>query len=436
MDNESNYTYITLDGYVGDNKYKYVYFFILFTVYILILCSNSTVVCLIWIHKSLHEPMYIFIAALLFNSVLLSTTVYPKLLNDVLSEKQIISYSACLLQFFMFYSVGSAEFVLLALMSYDRYVSICKPLQYPTIMTKTRVSILLVLTWFVSACHIAVPAILCAESKLCNFTMKGIFCNNAIYELLCVHSRVITIYGVIALLDLAVLPVLFIIYTYAKILMIAYKNCGEVRKKVAETCLPHLLVLISFSCLSVYDISVARVESNLSKTARLLMTLQVILYHPLLNPLIYGLKMKDIYKHLNLLLSQATVPICLKSATILPVPKQRHSEDPAPLIIRGEEVERVSCLKFLGSYITEELTWSSNYSSLLKEAQQLLLTNLVKYSSMYRDTEIPLHHLELPTYSKIPWRTLGPVSAGPLTICLPCYPMEPPDSETVFIPEP
>ncbi|KAK2840436.1 hypothetical protein Q5P01_014176 [Channa striata] len=299
MDNEQNVTYIVLDGYVEDDKYKYAYFVILFTVYILIICSNSTIVYLICIHKNLHEPMYIFIAALLINSVLFSATIYPKLLNDVLSKRQVISYSACLLQFFVIYFLASSEFLLLSAMAYDRYVSICKPLQYPTIMTKTRVSVLLILTWFVSASHSAVPAILSAETELCNFTMKGIFCNNAIYELLCVHSKVITIYGVVALIDLAVLPVLFIVYTYAKILVIAYRSSREVRKKAAETCLPHLLVLISFSCLCAYDISIARVESNLSKTVRLIMTLQTVLYHPLFNPLIYGLKMKEITKHLK-----------------------------------------------------------------------------------------------------------------------------------------
>ncbi|XP_067372622.1 olfactory receptor 11A1-like [Channa argus] len=307
MDNEPNVTYIVLDGYVEDDKYKYVYFVILLAVYILIICCNSTIVYLICIHKNLHEPMYIFIAALLINSILFSTTIYPKLLNDVLSEKQIISYSACLLQFFIIYFLASSEFLLLAAMSYDRYVSICKPLQYPTIMRKTRVSILLFLTWFVSACHSAVPAILSAETDLCNFTMKGIFCNNAIYELLCVHSRVISIYGVVALLDLAVLPVLFIVFTYTKILLIAYRSSREVRKKAAETCLPHLIVLISFCCLCAYDISIARVESNLSKTVRLLMTLQTILYHPLFNPLIYGLKMKEISKHLKRLFCPAQI---------------------------------------------------------------------------------------------------------------------------------
>ncbi|XP_026231524.1 olfactory receptor 11A1-like [Anabas testudineus] len=299
MDDELNVTYITLNGYVDVQRFRYLYFLIMFTIYILIISFNVTIMCLIWIHKNLHEPMYIFIAALLLNSVLFSTTMYPKLLTDFLSEKQIISYSACLFQYFLYYTFSVSEFLLLAVMAFDRYVSICKPLQYPTIMKKTRVSSLLVLTWFVSACHVVIPAIVSAKTKLCHFTIKGIYCNNVIYELQCVESRVVTLYGVVALVDIVVLPVLFILFTYTKILLIAYRRGREVRKKTAETCLPHLLVLISFFSLSVYDISIARVESNLSSTARFIMTLQIVLYHPLFNPLIYGLKMKEIYKHLK-----------------------------------------------------------------------------------------------------------------------------------------
>ncbi|XP_040913356.1 olfactory receptor 11A1-like [Toxotes jaculatrix] len=307
MDDEVNVTYISLNGYVEVNKYRYVYFLIIFTVYILIICSNSTIVYLIVIHGNLHEPMYIFIAALLLNCVLYSTNIYLKLLTDFLSEKQIISYSACVFQFFVFYSLAGSEFLLLSAMAYDRYVSICKPLQYPTIMRKITVSILLLLAWIVPALHVAVPAIASAEAKLCNFTLNGIFCNNSIYQLQCVRSRFITIYGVVCLLDLAILPMFFIIFTYTKIFIISYRSCREVRKKAAETCLPRLLVLISFSLLSVYDISIARVESNVPKTVHLIMTLQIILYHPLFNPLIYGLKMKEISKHLRRLLCSAKI---------------------------------------------------------------------------------------------------------------------------------
>ncbi|XP_020491098.1 olfactory receptor 4N2-like [Labrus bergylta] len=313
MDDKFNVTYITFNGYVEVQNYRYLYFFIMITVYFLIIFYNSTIVYLIWKHKNLHEPMYIFIAALLINSVILSSAVYPKYLIDFLSDRQIISYSACLFQFFTFYAIGSSEFLLLSVMAYDRYVSICNPLQYPSIMRKNTVCIFLLLAWLVPACHIAIPAILSAKSKLCSFTLKAIFCNNTIYRLQCVSSRVITIYGVVTLVDLAVLPLLFIIFTYAKILFITYRSCKEVKKKAAETCLPHLLVLISYSCLCAYDISIARVESNFPKTARFIMMLQTVFYNPLLNPLIYGLKMKEISKHLKKLFLPAKTPLFMNT---------------------------------------------------------------------------------------------------------------------------
>uniref|UniRef100_A0AAQ5XB38 Olfactory receptor n=2 Tax=Amphiprion ocellaris TaxID=80972 RepID=A0AAQ5XB38_AMPOC len=305
MDDDLNVTHIKLGGFVEMDKYRYLYFLTLFAVYILIICSNSTIVFLICIHKNLHGPMYVFIAALLLNCVLYSTVVYPKLLTDFLSKEQIISYPACLFQFFAFYSLGGSEFLLLSAMAYDRYVSICKPLQYPTIMTKNAVTAFLVLCWIVPASHVAVQTILSAKAKLCDLNLNSVFCNNAIYRLQCVESRIIRIFGVVCLLDLVILPLLFIVFTYVRILVISYRSCKEVRKKAAETCLPHLLVLISFSFLTVYDVSVARVDTDFPKTARLIMTLQIVLYHPLFNPFIYGLKMKEIFQRLKILLCKA-----------------------------------------------------------------------------------------------------------------------------------
>ncbi|XP_040918903.1 olfactory receptor 6N2-like [Toxotes jaculatrix] len=304
MDDEFNVTYITLGGLVEVDRYKYLYFLIVFTAYILIICFNGTIVSLIWIHRNLHEPMYIFIAALLLNSVVFSSAMYPKLLIDLLSEKQIISYSACLLQFFLYYSLSASEFLLLAAMAYDRYVSICKPLQYPTIMNKTTVSIFLALAWIVPACETAAAVILSSDVKLCNLILDGITCNNSLYNLHCVSSRARTIFGVVAVIITALFPLLFILFTYTRILVISYQSCKNVRKKAAQTCLPHLMVLISFFCLCTYDIIIVRLGSDFPKTARLIMTLQAILYHPLFNPIIYGLKMKEISKHLKRLFCQ------------------------------------------------------------------------------------------------------------------------------------
>uniref|UniRef100_A0A7N8Y706 Olfactory receptor n=1 Tax=Mastacembelus armatus TaxID=205130 RepID=A0A7N8Y706_9TELE len=292
MDQKLNITYITLDGYVELNKYRFVYFVIMFTAYILIICFNSTIVCLIVIHKNLHEPMYIFIAAF--------TIFYPKILTDVLSVKQIISYHACLFQFQLGYSLGGSEFLLLAAMSYDRYVSICKPLQYPTIMTKTNICILLVVAWILPAGQFAVPIGLSADVELCEFSLKHIYCNTAVFKLQCEQSRVLNIYIMIAYVNLLIVPVLFVLFTYIRIFIITYRSGREVRRKAAQTCLPHLIVLINFSCLASFDVLLGHVaQTDFSKILFLIMSLQGLLYHPLFNPIIYGLKMKEIYKHLR-----------------------------------------------------------------------------------------------------------------------------------------
>ncbi|KAK2840409.1 hypothetical protein Q5P01_014149 [Channa striata] len=301
---EVNVTYLILGGHVDIQQYRLLYFMVFLVVYILIICSNSTIMYLIWKHPNLHEPMYIFIAGLLLNSVFLSTNIYPKLLIDILSDEQIISHHACIAQFFMFYTLGCSEFLLLAAMAYDRYVSICKPLQYPSIMTKKAVSIFLALAWLVPACHHVGIATLTSYQKLCSFTLKAIFCNNTIFKLFCVTSRTLTIFGVFYLLNVAMFPVIFIIFTYIRILIICYRSSTEVRKKAAQTCLPHLLVLTNYFVLITYDVITVRLDSDFPKIVRLVMTLQLVLYNPLFNPILYGLKMKDIYKHLKRLFCQ------------------------------------------------------------------------------------------------------------------------------------
>ncbi|XP_061698190.1 olfactory receptor 6N2-like [Syngnathoides biaculeatus] len=286
----------------NSQEYRYVYFVLLFTLYVLILCSNCAIIWVIWIHRSLHEPMYVFIAALSLNSILFSTAIYPKLFVDVLSHQQTVYPSACMLQYFVFYTLAAADFYLLSAMAYDRYVSICKPLQYATRMDTTSVAVFLALAWFVPTCHVLVPTVVSIKQNMCHSTLVGIFCNNSIQKLFCVIPRFLTVWGLFALTNLTLLPVLFIAFTYIKILTVAYRSCGEVRKKAADTCLPHLMVLISFSCLCAFDVIIARLEGELSKSLRLMMSLQIIMYNPLFNPIIYGVKMKEIWKHIKRLL--------------------------------------------------------------------------------------------------------------------------------------
>ncbi|KAM8854762.1 olfactory receptor 11A1-like [Spinachia spinachia] len=298
MDYRSNVTYITFGGHVEVQRYRYLYFVFMFTVYMLIISSNVTIVSIIMIHKNLHEPMYIFIAALLINSVLFSTAIYPKLLIDFLSVKQIISYPACLFQWFSYYWLAATDFFLLSFMAYDRYVSICNPLKYTTIMQKTTVNIFLFSAWILPACLFSVLMFLSAKKAICKLHLKGILCNSTVQTLYCVRSTLLNIYGLTVFVTALLLPVLFILFTYTRILVVSYR-CRGVRRRAAQTCLPHLLVLINFSCLAAYDVLLARLEPESSKIVRLIMALQVVIYHPLFNPIIYGLKMTRIYDHLK-----------------------------------------------------------------------------------------------------------------------------------------
>ncbi|XP_078480545.1 LOW QUALITY PROTEIN: olfactory receptor 11A1-like [Lampetra planeri] len=299
MDATFNVTYITVGGHVEMGKYRYLYFVFMLLVYVLILVSNCTIICLIWIHRNLHEPMYIFIAALSVNSVLFSTDIYPKFLIDILSETRIISYSACLFQFFLFYSSVGADFSLLTAMAYDRYVSICKPLQYQTIMGKITVIVLLFLSWFLPVCLISPVILLRLNKKLCSFNLNDLFCTNFIDNLLCDIPQVLLVYIIIPLVTVILLPILFIFFSYTKILIVTFHSQGVVRRKAAETCLPHLLVLISISFVFVFHLVLPQVEKNISRPVHYTMSVQMIMCNPLLNPFIYGLKMKEISKHLK-----------------------------------------------------------------------------------------------------------------------------------------
>ncbi|CAM9320219.1 unnamed protein product [Lampetra planeri] len=299
MDATFNVTYITVGGHVEMGKYRYLYFVFMLLVYVLILVSNCTIICLIWIHRNLHEPMYIFIAALSVNSVLFSTAFYPKYLIDILSERQIISYSACLFQYFLYYSLGCSDFYLLSCMAYDRYVSICKPLQYQTIMGKITVCFMLFFSWLLPAFQVGLSVGLRMNNKLCSFTLKGILCNNLVNMLECVSSVGLSVYGLFMWISMAILPAAFILFTYTKIFIVTHRSHGAVRRKAAETCLPHLLVLLCFSCLCAFDIMLPRVSNDFSNTLQYIMSVQVLLYSPLFNPIIYGLKMKEISKHLK-----------------------------------------------------------------------------------------------------------------------------------------
>uniref|UniRef100_A0A8C6S9Y5 G-protein coupled receptors family 1 profile domain-containing protein n=1 Tax=Neogobius melanostomus TaxID=47308 RepID=A0A8C6S9Y5_9GOBI len=237
-----------------------LYFVIFFSAFVVIICSNSTIVWLIWIHKNLHEPMYFS-----------SSAIYPKILLDILSEKQVVTYSTCLFQWYIFYAIAGAEFWLLMFMALDRYLAICKPLQYPTIMTKYRVNVLLTVAWTVQGFQCIITVSAASQRKVCHFISRGIICNSTTHKLYCFPSALLNSWGSFTLVNSVFVPVIFNCFTYINIFIITNRRGLEVRKKAMSTCLPHLVVLFIFFFLGTFDVLLARFEGEFPKLGRFIM---------------------------------------------------------------------------------------------------------------------------------------------------------------------
>uniref|UniRef100_A0A4W4FJ17 Olfactory receptor n=1 Tax=Electrophorus electricus TaxID=8005 RepID=A0A4W4FJ17_ELEEL len=301
MDYSTNVTYLTLAGHVELEKHRYVYFIITLIVYLLIICFNAVVIYVIYINKSLHEPMYIFIAALLLNSLCGTTAFYPKLLNDFLSERQVISYQVCTFQAFLIYTFATSEFTLLSAMAYDRFVSICKPLQYATLIKMSTVRKILFISWFLPSCENSVGLILTYQLKLCQFKLNRIYCDNySIVKLSCEDTLVNNVYGLFVLIIAVVPPVVFIIYSYIRILVVCIGSSKDFRRKALQTCLPHLFIFINFSMNSCFEVINNRLQSSIPLIISVILSVDYLVIPPLFNPIIYGLKLREILNKIKM----------------------------------------------------------------------------------------------------------------------------------------
>ncbi|XP_053469450.1 olfactory receptor 10J4-like [Ictalurus furcatus] len=295
-----NVTYLTLEGHVELDKYRYVYFVMVLTLYLLIISCNGLVIFVIFTNKCLHEPMYIFIAALLCNALYGSTALYPKLLVDFLSEIQIVSYEACIFQSFFIYTYAISEFTLLSAMAYDRYVSICKPLQYATIIKMSTVKRLLFCCWCLPCCENSIALTLTFQVKLCRFKLNRIYCNNSsVVKLSCGDISVRNSYALFIFVIAVFPPVIFVIYSYIRILHVCLRSSNDFRRKALQTCFPHIFIFISYTVTSCFEVINNRLESNqIPHIFTMIMSVENLVIPPLLNPIIYGLKMQKIFNYI------------------------------------------------------------------------------------------------------------------------------------------
>ncbi|XP_039635632.1 olfactory receptor 2A14-like [Perca fluviatilis] len=297
MINFTQVSYFTFGAYFNIGLFKYLFFLIIMCFYALIVCANLLLIVVICKNRSLHEPMYLFLCSLFVNELYGSTGLFPFLLVQILSDIHTVSVPFCFLQIFCVYTYGCVEFSNLAIMSYDRYLAICYPLQYNTRMTYNKVAVLIALTWLFPFFAIAVPMSLSSSLQLCGNIINTVYCDNySIVKLACSDTAVNNIYGLInTCLVVFVALIILILYSYMRILKVCFSGSKQTRQKAVSTCTPHLLSLLNFSFGSFFEVVQGRFNMNsLPIMLRIFLSLYWLTCQPLFNPVMYGLKISKI----------------------------------------------------------------------------------------------------------------------------------------------
>ncbi|XP_072479244.1 olfactory receptor 11G2-like [Notamacropus eugenii] len=284
-------------GFPCSRDFQILLFILFFIIYIMILIGNGSIICAVRWDKRLHNPMYILLANFSFLEIWYVTSTVPNMLVNFLSKTKMISFSACFLQFYFFFSLGGTECFFLAIMAFDRYLAICRPLHYPTIMTGHLCICLVVSCWVVGFLWYPVPIILISQLSFCGSKVIDHFlCDSGpLLALTCTKAPLIEFSCTILTALILFGPFLYIMGTYALVLRAVLRVPSGARwHKALSTCGSHFTV-VSLFCGSVMVMYVMPTSSHDAGTQKAV-TLFYSVVTPLLNPFIYSLRnneMKD-----------------------------------------------------------------------------------------------------------------------------------------------
>ncbi|XP_068173976.1 olfactory receptor 51G2-like [Antennarius striatus] len=294
--NSSVVSYFILGAYLDIGNIRYLYFLITILLYMVILLVNTSLIVLISMNRSLHEPMYVLLCSLFVNELYGSTSLFPFLLTQILSDVHTVSVSFCFLQIFIIYSYANIEFCTLAIMSYDRYFAICNPLQYNTHMTLKTVFLSIALIRLYSFVKIIITLSLNIRLPFCGNVLNNFYCHNyLIVKLACSDTKVNNINGLFGIVITVFVPLLPILFSYIKILQVCFSGSNQTRQKAVSTCTPHLASLMNFSFGCCFEILQTRFDmTHVPRVLRIILSLYFLIMQPLMNPFMYGLQMSKI----------------------------------------------------------------------------------------------------------------------------------------------
>ncbi|XP_007527799.2 olfactory receptor 2D3-like [Erinaceus europaeus] len=294
-ENQSSVTEFVFLGLSQDPQTQVLLFCLFLTIYLLTLLGNLLIIMLIHTDPRLHTPMYFFLRNLSFADLCFSTTTTPQLLVHFLVKRKAISFAGCSTQMFVSLLLGGTECALLAVMSYDRYVAVCKPLHYSTIMTHW-VCVQLALGSWASGAFVS----LVDTTFTLRLPYRG---NNVINHFFCeppallklasadTYSTEMTIFAMGVVILLA--PVSLILVSYWNIIStVMQMQSGEGRLKVFSTCGSHLVVVVLFYGSAIF--AYMRPNSKVMNEGDKVISVFYCFVTPMLNPIIYSLRNKDV----------------------------------------------------------------------------------------------------------------------------------------------
>ncbi|KAM6983486.1 olfactory receptor 52H1-like [Tautogolabrus adspersus] len=312
MENQTVTTdFLLLEGLIIPPQSKVATFTVLLLIYIFIMVSNIGLVVLISLERSLHQPMFLLFCNMSINDAFGTTVLIPRLLSDLFVPyaERYIHYIDCVVQAFCLHLNASTSHTVLIIMAFDRYVAICNPLRYATIMTSKMVVKLSVSAWAVSFILVLILVSLSVRLSRCRAEIFHPFCDNAsLFKLSCESVLINNIYGLGYTVILLGTSVGSVTLTYMKIAAVCVISKNKMlNSRALQTCVTHLAVYIIMYMSGIIVIFLHRFP-YLSQERKM----ASILFHvvpPAMNTIIYGLQIKAVREKILILFLRKTMTV-------------------------------------------------------------------------------------------------------------------------------
>ena len=295
MNNQTDVTEFIFLGFSNHPNLQGLFFLIFLVIYLTTLLGNTLIITSIRISSALHTPMYYFLSNLSFLDICYTSTTIPVMLMNFFREKKTISYDSCLSQIFFLVTCAGAECVLLAAMAYDRYVAICHPLQYPVLMSVKVCVFLVTGSWLCGLVNSVTHTVLAATLTLCGSNQISHFLCDIpfLLKLSCSDTSLneSVLHVASALIGLS--PCLFTAVSYILIISAILRiPSAQGRSKAFSTCASHLTVVVVFYGTANFNYD--RPREGYSLDMDILVSVLFCVMTPMLNPIIYSLRNKEV----------------------------------------------------------------------------------------------------------------------------------------------